>query len=171
MPAAALCAVGAFTPSASATSYYSKTFYWNDTTFISTDNIGKFSAQITYVVTGSSENPIAFGLQIAAPIQAIATGPMTCSASQWANGSPTGATDYHPGVPVSYFWHWTVPYNDFPPTYDEYANCYFPVKGGQANVGAVLTYDVNDSTAALVRTHAAVLSSEVMTLTITPDGK
>lgn len=128
-------------PPAAATSYYEKTFTYYDTFFQSTDSVGTFSAQASFAYTGT---PIAFSLTLTPALQALATGNMTCSAYQQENGSYTGVNDYHPNIPVSYFWHWTVPNNSYGPTYLESADCYFPVKGGQAHVGAVLTYWISD---------------------------
>ncbi len=152
-------------PPASATDYFQYTFTYNAPYYSSTDSVGTFSAQSSF---GSVGIPVAFSLTIAPAVQALATGNMTCAAYQFKNGQPTNVTDYHPNVPVSYFWHWSTPNNQYGPTYEESADCYFPVKGGQAHVGAVLTYWISDAgTGSPISSTSVPRSGGAVTLTVT----
>jgi hypothetical protein len=143
LSAAAAAAVFAATPASAAT--FSNTFevsypYWQNTS-----SVGKFTAQVTYVDSGTKENPITFSLTMSAATQAAATGTMTCAAYQFNSaGNPTGTSDYHPNEPIDYIWHWTVPTNPIGSYFQEQASCYFPIKGGSEQVEAILNYVVDD---------------------------
>ncbi|WP_267595189.1 hypothetical protein [Carbonactinospora thermoautotrophica] len=108
------------------------------------DRNGTFSAQVTFRISGTYANPMAWGFKVKPALQAMATSNMNCTANQFKRGRPTGYTDTHRNIPVSYHWHSTVPRNSFAADYQLGGMYTFRVNvgghPGTANLRRVFNY-------------------------------
>jgi hypothetical protein len=106
------------------------TFTQANTTFDATDSNGRFTGRA--VTNPGQAVPMAWSFRISPQVQAIATSAMDCTAGHMQLNYHDG----HPGVPVDYVWHSTVPGNQSNNTqYTLYGSCSFRVvNNGNANL-------------------------------------
>jgi hypothetical protein len=114
------------------------TFTQSNTTFDETDAHGRFTGQA--LTKPGQAVPMSWSFRVAPAVQAIAVGPMNCTAGHMQ----LPYHDSHDNIPVDYFWHSTVQGNRSDNTkYDLYGSCTFKVKNnGTANLRFVFHYSL-----------------------------
>jgi hypothetical protein len=85
--------------------YGTYTFTTSNPSFLTRDNNGSFSAQVTY----NASRPVAFGFVIAEHLDALAAGPVTANVDEFVNNTQFTGCNFGKVQPISYSWHWSCP--------------------------------------------------------------
>ncbi|MFE5331258.1 hypothetical protein ACFRCG_33200 [Embleya sp. NPDC056575] len=142
------------------TSEYYKTFTANANYLTKTDANGVLNAQVTW---SSVNKPLAWSFDMSPALERTATGDMNCSASV---PSFPDYHDGHPGIPVDYKWHSSIPGPHRTNTSYWYvlkARCTFPSKvnstRGTTTVDVRLNYKMSTTAAAAAAASGSVNDS------------